>query len=152
MIWRLTTTTEPSDNTARHCFENKNQLFFPRETSMNHKHCDIWYNFYLLWNFRWPETPLESLSGFQILLKMKLFRTLIVILLKSQTFLLAVSEFNTETIDAKLGQIYQAQANASLEFIFHYRDLEGLFTFFLNQLFFSFFFAMLKNAGTFLTK
>ena len=129
MIWRLTTTTEPSDNTG-HCFENKNQLFFPRDINESFKHCDIWYNFYLLWNFRWPETPLESLSGFQILLKMKLFRTLIVILLKSQTFSLAVSEFNTETIDAKLGQIYQAQANASLEFIFHYRALEGLFTFF----------------------
>ena len=61
---------------------------------------------------------------------MEIFKFLIVILLKSQTFSLAVSDFNTETVDAKLDQIYQRQANSTLEFIFHYRDLEGLFTIF----------------------
>ena len=59
---------------------------------------------------------------------MELFKILIVILLKSSTFSLAVSDFHTEIIDATLDQIYQQQANSSLEFIFHYRDLEGLFT------------------------
>jgi len=55
---------------------------------------------------------------------MELFKILIVILLKSSTFSLAVSDFHTETIDATLDQIYQKQANSNLEFIFHYRDLE----------------------------
>ena len=59
---------------------------------------------------------------------MELFKILIVILLKSSTFSLAVSDFHTETIDATLDQIYQKQANSNLEFIFHYRDLEGMFT------------------------
>ena len=63
---------------------------------------------------------------------MEIFKFLIVILLKSQTFSLAVSDFNTETVDAKLDQIYQRQANSTLEFIFHYRDLEGLFTIFFK--------------------
>ena len=108
-------------------------LYFSRR-SVIHKRCDIWYNFYLLGNFKWrPETPTRIpiwIIPDNLVKKMKIFKFLIVILLKSQTFSLAVSDFNTETVDAKLDQIYQRQANSTLEFIFHYRDLEGLFTFF----------------------
>ena len=42
---------------------------------------------------------------------MELFKILIVILLKSSTFSLAVSDFHTETIDATLDQIYQQQGH-----------------------------------------